>query len=122
MIWEVLAADPDLHLSADELVERVHRELPGMNASTVYRTLEMLVEEGLVRRTYLGGDRTYFEPASEHAHHHLVCTSCGAVLHFHDATLGDLPERVRADHGFELADAELTLFGLCSTCQAPTEY
>lgn len=117
LIWAALTAEPDAHLSVDDLVGRIREDVPSVNASTVYRTLELLVDEGLVRRTYLGGDRAYFEPASEHLHHHLVCTSCGAVEHFHGATLGDLAARVRADTGFALSDQEVTLFGVCSPCQ-----
>jgi len=116
VIWATLTSEPEHHLSADDVVERVRAELPQVNASTIYRTLDLLVAEGLVLRTDLGGDRAYYEPAHEHAHHHLVCERCGAVEHLHDEQLGDLRERVRADTGFVLGSAEITLFGLCADC------
>ena len=97
------------------MVERVRDQLPQVNASTVYRTLELLVAEGLLLRTDLGSDRAYYEPAREHAHHHLVCRRCGAVHHFHDEQR-DLRERIRAASGFVLGAGEITFFGLCSTC------
>jgi Fur family transcriptional regulator, ferric uptake regulator len=118
LIWEALTADPDHHLSADDVVERVRAELPQVNASTIYRTLDLLVAEGLILRTDLGGDRAYYEPAHEHAHHHLVCESCGAVEHLHDEQLGDLRERIRATTGFALGTGEITLFGRCSACRS----
>ncbi len=115
-IWDVLIAEPDAHLSAEEVVERVRESLPGVNASTIYRTLDVLVEDGLVRRADLGGDRAYYEPAHEHLHHHLICERCGAVVHVHDDMLEELRPRVTASTGFVLSDREISLFGLCRGC------
>jgi Fe2+ or Zn2+ uptake regulation protein len=117
-IWDTLVADPQRHLSADEIVERVRDRLPQVNASTVYRTLDLLVDEGLLLRTDLGADRAYYEPAHEHPHHHLVCERCGAVEHFHDDALGDLPSRLLDATGYALGTREISLFGLCPACRA----
>ena len=117
LIWETLTSEPEHHLSADDVVERVRGELPQVNASTIYRTLDLLVAEGLVLRTDLGGDRAYYEPSHEHAHHHLVCERCGAVEHLHDEQLGDLRERILAGTGFVLGSGEITFFGLCARCR-----
>jgi Fur family transcriptional regulator, ferric uptake regulator len=116
LIWEALTAEPERHLSAEDVVERVRARLPNVNPSTVYRTLELLVAEGLLLRTDLGGDRAYYEPAREHAHHHLVCERCGAVQHLHEEELGDLRQRIRAGSGFQLGSGEITLFGVCAAC------
>lgn len=117
LIWAALTAVPDEHLSVDEIEARVREHLPRVNASTIYRSLDVLVEEGLVLRTQLGGDRTFYEPAHEHRHHHVVCRSCGAVAHVHDDLLGDLPARVEATSGYTLGDDEVTLFGRCPACR-----
>jgi Fur family ferric uptake transcriptional regulator len=118
LIWEALANEPDRHLSADDVLQLVRADLPQVNPSTVYRTLELLVEEGLLLRTDLGGDRAYFEPAREHAHHHLVCERCGTVQHLHDEELGDLRRRIERAAGFAVGSAEITFFGLCRACRA----
>jgi Fur family ferric uptake transcriptional regulator len=120
LIWQALTAEPDRHLSAEDVVDRVRSELPHVNASTIYRTLELLVDEGFLLRTDLGGDRAYYEPAREHVHHHLVCERCGAVQHLHDEELGDLRARLEAGTGFALGGGEITLFGLCAACRAAT--
>ena len=117
-IWDVLAAAPDAHLSAEEVASHVQRRLPQVNPSTVYRTLDVLVEEGLVRRTDLGTGRAVFEPAHEHPHHHLVCESCGLVAHVHGEALGDLAERIDADSGFHVGEREITFFGTCRMCRS----
>jgi len=117
LIWDALVAEPDRHLSAEELVAHVQQRLPRVNPSTIYRTLDLLVEERLVRRTELGADRAYYEPAREHPHHHVICERCGAVVHIHDEDLGPLKRRVHAATGYALGDAEISLFGLCPTCR-----
>ena len=118
LIWAALTAEPDGHVSAADVAAHVRAELPRVNPSTIYRTLELLVAEGLVRRTDLGADRVFYEPAYEHAHHHVVCRSCGAVAHVHDDVLGDLRERVDDSCGYALgAQEEVTLFGLCPNCR-----
>jgi Fur family transcriptional regulator, ferric uptake regulator len=117
LIWETFTAEPERHLSAENVVERAREQLPRVNASTIYRTLDLLVDEGLLLRTDLGSDRAFYELAREHAHHHLVCDRCGAVEHLHDEALGDLRERVRAGSGFAVGAREITLFGLCERCR-----
>jgi Fur family ferric uptake transcriptional regulator len=116
-IWDALLAEPDQHMSADDVVELVRRTLPLVNASTVYRTLDLLVDEGLVLRTDLGADRAYYEPAREHPHHHVVCERCGVVTHIHSETLGDLAERIDVAAGYALGTREISFFGLCANCR-----
>lgn len=97
-IWDGLAAGPDAHLTADGLVTRS----PGVDPSTVYRTLDVFVAEGIARSCDLGDGRAYIEPAHEHFHHHVACRRCRAVVDLHDDALGH---------------AELTLSGLCPRCR-----
>lgn len=115
-IWDVLTSAPDLHLDAETVASRVQSSLPQVNASTVYRTLDLLVEDGLVVRTDLGGGRSFFEPTHEHRHHHLVCERCGAVQHIHDDAFAELGSRLAESVGFSVGERELTVFGTCSSC------
>lgn len=117
-IWDALLAQPDQHLSAEDVVDRVRADLPQVNPSTVYRTLDLLVAEGLVLRSDLGADRAYYEPAHEHPHHHLICERCGAVAHIHDAELGDLAGHIERAAAYELGTREISFFGLCPHCRA----
>ena len=99
----------------------VQDPLPQLNASTVYRTLDVLVEEGLATRTDLGTGRGVFEPAHEHPHHHLVCESCGMVAHVHDDLLGGLVGRLAEQRAFHLGGRELTFFGVCALSDGQRE-
>jgi Fur family transcriptional regulator, ferric uptake regulator len=116
VIWSVLLAEPDGHLSAEDIVARVHKRLPRVNGSTVYRTLEILVDDGLLRRTNLGADRAYYEPVRDHLHHHLICERCGEVSHVHDEALGELRARIEKESGFRLGEREISFFGTCPSC------
>ena len=116
LIWDALVERPDSHLSADDVVERVRTQLPTVDPSTVYRTLDMLVREGLVRRTDLGTGRAFFEPTQEHLHHHVVCERCGAIVHLHDEEVGDVRQRVERASGYTLSRSDLSFYGLCPAC------
>jgi Fur family ferric uptake transcriptional regulator len=117
VIWEILAGDLDAHLSAEEIAVRVRKRMPQVNPSTVYRNLDVLVEDGLVLRTDLGGDRAYFELAHEHAHHHVVCEGCGRVTHVHDDVLAGVAKRIHQRTGVRVGEREVTFFGVCDHCE-----
>jgi Fe2+ or Zn2+ uptake regulation protein len=120
LIWDALNAEAEAHLSADDVVERVRQHMATLDPSTVYRTLDMLVREGLVRRTDLGAGRAFYEPAQDHLHHHVVCESCGAVVHLHDEEIGDVRERVESASGFALSRTDMSFYGLCPACRPPS--
>ena len=115
-IWETLVEHAGRHVSAAELADAVRAKAPELHRSTVYRTLDVLVEDGLVLRTDLGGDRSYYELAAEHAHHHVVCSVCGRIVHVHDDAVAAMFARVEAASGFTLVRSELTFAGLCPAC------
>jgi Fur family ferric uptake transcriptional regulator len=103
------------HMSAEDVCAQVQLQFPNVNISTIYRTLELLVELRLVRETQLGPARRFFEVEEEVPHHHLVCESCGSVSHVHDEDLGELHRALASSQGF--AAKQLTIFGSCSRCR-----
>src|SRR5689334_6214723 len=74
---------PSGHLAADDVFARVEAQLPGVNRSTVYRTLELFSELGLVSVTDLGGGARQYELLDQ-PHHHLICHRCGAEMDMDD--------------------------------------
>ena len=117
LIWDALVAEPDSHLSAEDVVARVAAQMTKVDPSTVYRTLDLLVRAGLVRRTDLGAGRAFYEPAQDHLHHHVVCERCGAVAHLHDEEVGDVRERVEKASGYALSRRDMSFYGLCPNCR-----
>ena len=105
----------DDHPTVDQIYDDVKGRIPGVSRTTVYRTLEILSDLGLVRRTHHFEAFARFDGNMEH-HHHLVCTACSKVVDV-DApglTVGNLPEIGRS--GFTLSDYSIYFEGYCSDC------
>jgi Fe2+ or Zn2+ uptake regulation protein len=101
------------HSTAEEVLDRVHGTVPGVSLPTVYAALELLTDLGLALRVHAGR----FDPRSE-AHHHLVCTACGAVADLDaDVELGPALEQARS-LGAQTSGAEVVVRGLCADCAA----
>lgn len=108
-----------LHLSADEIYQRLVAQGEAISPSTIYRALHVMVGLGLLRELELSEGKKYYEinmPYSDQ-HHHLVCVQCGEVLEFSEdamAQIGSVQTRMR---GFTLLDCQFTVYGICSRCQ-----
>jgi Fur family ferric uptake transcriptional regulator len=118
MILSVIqeADGDDGHLSIDQIMERVQLRNPYVSLSTVYRTLELLRELGLVRENHLPGEQPHYEAAEGTAHHHLVCRGCRAVIHLDDTLLGNLHESLQNQYHFHGLTLDLVAAGYCDTC------
>lgn len=114
LIWEVLR-DAGRHMTAEEVTAEVRSTLPDVNVSTVYRTLELLVDLDLVVETHLEGAACYYEVSPEPTHHHFVCTACGAVGHFGDELLAPVHDELTG-RSFRVSQIQVTAFGLCRDC------
>lgn len=107
------------HPTATEVYRQAVRRLPGMNAATVYRTLEALQVAGLVDGMDDGGPARFSLRDLDHPHHHLVCSECGAVAELEPEPVLGLASQVRRRTGFRLQTEHLTLPGLCRKCGNP---
>jgi len=106
------------HLTPADIFERVKGKNKGIGLVTVYRTLEMLHEQGLLCEVHIGDScRSYLTRAGGHHHHHLVCENCGTVVDFSDCKLDDLEDRLVSTTGFTINRHLLEFMGLCSKCQ-----
>ncbi len=116
-IWQALAGSDD-HFTAEELWERVREVLPGLEISTVYRSLEALGEAGLVVESRVGGGPRVFEARSA-PHPHLVCEGCGNISHLDSAAGGRILDAMEAETGgFETRELHIFATGLCADCLA----
>jgi Fur family ferric uptake transcriptional regulator len=104
------------HLSIDQITERVQQNNPYVSLSTVYRTLELLRELGLVRENHLLGEQPHYEVVNGQAHHHLVCRRCRTTIHLDDALLGNLHEQLQAQYQFHDLSLDLVAAGYCDSC------
>jgi Fur family ferric uptake transcriptional regulator len=105
------------HITAPEIYSRVRAKYPGINKSTVYRTLELLKEMDLVTETKLGEDSLYYHHVEKGHHHHLVCQKCGKIIDLDEALLLPLKNALRQKHHFEADLKHLAIFGHCLRCK-----
>ncbi len=114
----VLAAVDELgHATPDEVLAKVREQSSAVNISTVYRTLELLEELGLVGHTHLTDRAPTYHSKSAPQHVHLVCRQCGKVFEAPPSTFDGLTDELRLRHGFEVDLGHLTVFGHCVKCE-----
>lgn len=97
--------------------EQICESVEGVDVTTVYRTLELLEQIGLVRHAHLGHGAPSYRPA-EDDHIHVVCHACGAVADADPALVEPLARRLLADDGFVVDRSHFTVFGRCRACAA----
>jgi Fur family ferric uptake transcriptional regulator len=106
----------DGHISAEAVHSRVAARFPQVNISTVYRTLELLQDIGLVTHTHFDDGVAQYHRAEEGLHQHLVCRACGSEQELDLAVLEPLGAMLRERYGFEADLAHFALVGLCRGC------
>jgi Fur family ferric uptake transcriptional regulator len=111
------AVDTLGHATPDEVLAEVRKKSSALNVSTVYRTLEVLEELGLIRHAHLSDRAPTYHSTSEHEHFHLVCRNCHKVISVDPVVLTPVSERLAADHGFTVDIGHLTVFGTCGDHQ-----
>ena len=113
----VLAAVTELaHATPEDVHAWVVVRAEGVNISTVYRTLELLEEVGLVTHTHLSHGAPTYHPADAPQHAHVVCHTCGAVSELEIGDLGSLLVTIEDRTGFIPDLGHLTVFGECQRC------
>ncbi len=113
----ILAAVERLgHATPEKVMAEVRAHSEAVNVSTVYRTLEVLEELGLVRHAHLSDRAPTYHSVSDHEHFHLVCRNCQTVISVDPDVLSPLLQRLDTDHGFIADIGHLTVFGTCESC------
>ena len=95
--------------------EQIHDAVPEVDLTTIYRTLEVLEQIGIIKHAHLGHGAPAYRPADDD-HIHVVCHTCGSVVDAPPDLVDALAERLRVDRGFVLDRSHFTVFGLCRVC------
>jgi Fur family ferric uptake transcriptional regulator len=103
------------HISPTAIARKVQSEMPGVNASTVYRTLSLLEEVGVLAHSHLESGAEYHR-SEEAAHVHLTCSHCGSEDALSLAEADSLHALIRTHHGFEADLTHFAIGGLCRRC------
>jgi Fur family transcriptional regulator, ferric uptake regulator len=104
------------HATPDEVYAEVRSHSESINLSTVYRTLELLDDLGLIRHAHLTDRAPTYHSARGHEHAHLVCRECQSVLSIDRAEMEAALEDVSKERGFTPDYGHLTIFGTCAEC------
>jgi len=109
------------HPGVEEVVTEVQRRWPRIGQATVYRTLHLLVESGLVEPRQFGERFSRYEAVGAAHHDHLVCDSCGAIREFEDPGIEEAQRRIAASFGFRMTGHRMEIHGLCARCASREE-
>ena len=107
----------DNHISAEEIYEQVIARYPKVNISTVYRTLELLKQLGMIYEIDLGGGRVGYHPEGSGHHHHLICRKCGVVVNVNESVLFPVQAILQQAFSFDAELKHLAIYGLCENCR-----
>jgi len=109
------------HLDAESLFQKAKEKDPKLNRVTVYRTLKMLKESGLVDELdlmHFGGDQHYYETRLKQEHAHVICLRCGRVEEFFGEPIQKIRRQVEETFGFQILISRTEIGGYCAHCQA----
>lgn len=106
------------HISADDLAAKVHEAAPHVGRMTVYRTLDLLCELGLIRPIYQGTGAAHYILMDGGSHHHLICNRCGLVIEFSECLSQEVGHHLSQQFNFQIQSHLLEFHGLCINCQS----
>ena len=125
LILETLAECTD-HPTAEEIYSRARKINPGINLSTVYRTLRWLEKQGLVNARLFHDERGLerFDPIGESGeidHHHFRCEECNQIIEFSSKLIDEIKNKFVSENGGRVINASLTLYGICADCSGKND-
>ena len=107
------------HFEADELFFQLRKKNIAASRATVYRTLSLLEESGIIRKFRFDENHFHYELITENTHHaHLVCTNCGKILEFDDDALEKIQAQICDDYQYQPVRRTVEIYGVCPECQA----
>ena len=111
-ILDILQSNPNMHLSADEIHNKLVEHNESIGLATVYRVLIQLEVAGLIQKNQFSDNQSSYEIKKQH-HDHLICTKCGKIIEFMNDDLETLQEKISDKYQFRLDSHVMTLFGVC---------
>ncbi|PPK49614.1 Fur family ferric uptake transcriptional regulator [Clostridium algidicarnis DSM 15099] len=107
------------HLTVEEIYDEVKKICPEIGLATVYRTIVLLEELGIIYKLDLNDGCSRYELVHEdetHRHHHLICNNCGKVIEVQGDLLESLEEKIEKGYKFKIKDHSVKFFGICEEC------
>ncbi len=124
IVLQVFLDHQDEHLSAEDVHSMLRQQSAEIGLATVYRTLELLSELGVLQKMDFGDGRSRYEineTNTPHHHHHLICVACGKVKEFEGDLLETLETVIARKSNFIIVDHQVKFYGYCQECQDQRE-
>ena len=120
-VWDEICSTNE-HRDAEDIFNSLRKRQTNVSRATVYRTIDVLVKNNLVRRLNLGDGRSRFENKIGIEHHdHIVCLDCRKIVEFMDETIEKMQIRIAKEQGFEIVRHVHQLFGRCLDEKCPNK-
>jgi Fe2+ or Zn2+ uptake regulation protein len=103
------------HPSAEEVYKTVKKIIPKISISTVYRNLDVLTQQGAVKKLVSLSNEMRFDGNIEH-HHHIICSRCGKIDDLHKFNIPDFCLQIEKLSGYRVTGFDLDFYGICSSC------
>lgn len=111
-----LLRQTDMHPSADWLYEQLKKEFPKLSLGTIYRNMNILIEQGMVQKIHFGSTFDRFE-ANPNPHYHLICEKCGKIEDFIMPIYEEINQKAGAQTEFHINHHRIEFYGICSDCR-----
>lgn len=106
------------HFDVEKLYRRLNSKGKHISRATIYRTIPILIDSGLVSKAMRFMDRIYYEHTYGHKHHaHMICINCGKVIEFNDKRVEKIIEEITKNHDFKSTEHKFEIKGFCKDCQ-----
>jgi len=115
-ILEIFQRSQTRHMGAEDVYKILLSESLDVGLATVYRVLTQFEQAGILQRHHFESGKAIFELNEGTHHDHLVCLTCGKVEEFFDESIEARQKAIAIEHGFEMADHSLAIYGRCSDC------
>jgi|LSQX01.2.fsa_nt_gb Fur family ferric uptake transcriptional regulator len=122
ILYEVLCENKDKHLSSEEIYELIKNRYPNIGIATIYRTLLLFEDIGLVYKHNFDDGFSRYEILSPysnevHQHHHLLCKQCGKIIEVKEDLMNSLEEIIEKQYNFEILNHVVKFTGICAQCR-----
>jgi Fur family transcriptional regulator, ferric uptake regulator len=122
VVFEILTEKKEEHLSPEEIYEHIKDIYPEIGLATIYRTLQLFEEIGLVYKLNFDDGCYRYEILSPnnkevHQHHHLICKKCGKIMEVKEDLMNSLEEIIEKQYNFEIKNHIVKFTGICSQCR-----
>ena len=116
-ILKTLLDNQGQHLSAEDIYEILKQDNPSIGLATVYRTLELFCDLGLIQQLDFDDERKRYELEGDDTHHHhLICLNCNKIIEFNDQILEEFEQDLQQEHNFKVTEHKMKFYGYCDKC------